>query len=77
MKHCIDNLERNRNSLKFLGKHVHIMNSAGPSFLTKMVYTHYLNKILQVIAMYVSMTRAKVVTFSFILMVDLGIHLIL
>jgi mannosyltransferase OCH1-like enzyme len=37
MKYCIDNLKIHSNSLKFLGKHFHIMNSTGPSFLTKMV----------------------------------------
>lgn len=37
IKFCIDNLKDNRNSLWFLGKHMHIMSSTGPFYLSKMV----------------------------------------
>jgi mannosyltransferase OCH1-like enzyme len=35
--HCIHNLYKNMNSHKYFGKHLHVMNSAGPGFLTKMI----------------------------------------
>jgi mannosyltransferase OCH1-like enzyme len=35
--YCINNLYKNMDSYKYLGKHLHVMNSAGPGFLTKMI----------------------------------------
>jgi hypothetical protein len=37
LKFCIDNLENNKDSFKFLGKDMNVMNSTGPSFLTKQI----------------------------------------
>ena len=37
IKYCIDNLCRNINKYQYFGKHLHVMNSTGPSFLTNMV----------------------------------------
>ena len=36
-KHCITNLSNNINSYQYFGKHLHVMNSAGPLFLNKMI----------------------------------------
>lgn len=36
-KYCIDHLSENINSYKYLGKHLHVMNSTGPTFLTTML----------------------------------------
>jgi mannosyltransferase OCH1-like enzyme len=35
--YCINNLHKNIDSYKYFGKHLHVMNSAGPAFLTKMI----------------------------------------
>jgi len=45
IKFCIDNLPSYVNSYKFFGKHIHIMNSTGPLFLTKMIKKYGLNQI--------------------------------
>jgi len=45
IKFCIDNLPLYVNSYKILGKHIHIMNSTGPLFLTKMIKKYGLNNI--------------------------------
>ena len=37
IKFCIDNLPDYVNSYKYFGKHLHVMNSTGPRFLTNMV----------------------------------------
>jgi mannosyltransferase OCH1-like enzyme len=37
LKFCIDNLENNKDSNKFFGKHLYVMNSTGPIFLTNMI----------------------------------------
>ena len=37
IKFCIDNLPLYVNSYYYFGKHLHVMNSTGPSFLTNMV----------------------------------------
>jgi mannosyltransferase OCH1-like enzyme len=37
IKFCIDNLPNYVNSFYYFGKHIHVMNSTGPVFLTKMV----------------------------------------
>lgn len=36
IKYCIDNLSKYKDKYKWLGKHFHIMNTAGPLFLTNM-----------------------------------------
>jgi len=50
-KYCIDQLPNYSNSYSYFGKHLHIMNSTGPIFLTNMIYnygkiknTYFLNK---------------------------------
>jgi len=45
MKFCIDNLPMYVNSYSYFGKHIHIMNSTGPSFLTKMLQKYNIGKI--------------------------------
>jgi mannosyltransferase OCH1-like enzyme len=45
IKFCIDNLPLYVNSYNILGKHIHIMNSTGPLFLTKMIKKYGLNNI--------------------------------
>ncbi len=45
IKFCIDNLIHHHRSLWFLGKHIHIMSSTGPFYLTKMVHKYGLNNI--------------------------------
>lgn len=42
-KYCINNLENNKNSYKYFGKHLHVMNSTGPLFLTKMINNYSYN----------------------------------
>ena len=37
IKFCIDNLPKYVNSYYYFGKHLHVMNSTGPSFLTNMI----------------------------------------
>jgi mannosyltransferase OCH1-like enzyme len=37
IKFCIDNLPKYVNSYYYFGKHLHVMNSTGPLFLTKMI----------------------------------------
>ena len=34
MKYCIDKLPENINTYQYFGKHLHVMNSTGPSFVT-------------------------------------------
>ena len=36
-KYCIDNLSKNVNKYQYFGKHLHVMYSTGPSFLTIMI----------------------------------------
>jgi mannosyltransferase OCH1-like enzyme len=36
-KYCIDHLSNNINNYKYFGKHLHVMYSTGPAFLTNMV----------------------------------------
>jgi mannosyltransferase OCH1-like enzyme len=43
IKYAIDNLYANMNKYKYLGKHFHIMNSTGPSYLNY-IYIKYLNE---------------------------------
>jgi mannosyltransferase OCH1-like enzyme len=40
IKFCIDNLPDYVNSYKYFGKHLHVMNSTGPYFLTNMIKTY-------------------------------------
>ena len=35
--YCINNLHNNIDSYKYFGKHLHVFNSTGPDFLTKMI----------------------------------------
>jgi mannosyltransferase OCH1-like enzyme len=37
MKYCIDHLFHSRNHFQYFGKHLHVMNSTGPYFLSKRV----------------------------------------
>jgi mannosyltransferase OCH1-like enzyme len=45
IKYCIDNLTNYMNNYYYFGKHLHVMNSTGPSFLTKMSNEYQLNNI--------------------------------
>ena len=36
-KYCINNLSENINNYQYFGKHLHVMNSTGPLFLTKII----------------------------------------
>ena len=35
-KYCIDHLTENKHSFQYFGKHLHVMTSTGPAFLTNM-----------------------------------------
>jgi mannosyltransferase OCH1-like enzyme len=37
LEFCIDNLDENKQSNHLFGKHLHVMNSTGPMFLSKMI----------------------------------------
>jgi mannosyltransferase OCH1-like enzyme len=45
IKFCIDNLNNYRDSLWFLGKHMHIMSSTGPIYLSNIIHKYGLNNI--------------------------------
>jgi mannosyltransferase OCH1-like enzyme len=45
IKYCIDNLEKNINSFSNAGKHLHVMNSTGPLFLSNMINNYKLENI--------------------------------
>lgn len=45
IKFCIDNLPAYVNSYSYFGKHLHIMNSTGPYFLTKMLEKYNIEKL--------------------------------
>ena len=42
LKYCIDNLPEYKDSYSFFGKHLHVMNSTGPYFITSMVEAYKL-----------------------------------
>lgn len=39
-KYCIDHLSENMNNYQYFGKHLHVMSSAGPLFLTNMIHKY-------------------------------------
>lgn len=43
-KYCIDHLSENFNNYQYFGKHLHVMYSAGPAFLTNMINSYRKNK---------------------------------
>ena len=45
IKYCIDNLAEYQNSWSLFGKHLHVMNSTGPIFLSKMINNYGLHNI--------------------------------
>ena len=45
IKYCIEQLPNYNKSLSLLGKHMHIMHSTGPMFLTKMIKKYNLTNI--------------------------------
>ena len=45
IKYCIDMLPEYINSYSYFGKHLHVMNSTGPVFLTNMINKYDLTKI--------------------------------
>jgi len=40
MKYCIDHLTENKDALRYFGKHMHVMFSTGPLFLTIQLYQY-------------------------------------
>ena len=45
IKYCIDNLQENINNFSWSGKHLHVMNSTGPLFMTNMINKYKLENI--------------------------------